>query len=219
MSASEMNHLSEDLIIRLLDDELSSSERCEIELHLGRCEECQQKLASIRSFSFEVEAAIHAYQIPSFDGGRLELQRSIESRRPPIAVLRNPAGVMRRFGFGVGVAAMLALGVLLSQRHGWLINKSSSSPASQLISTAEQPSTIEVGGETFQAVPYSNPELPLFAPHIVQMQVPVSSLAEVGIVLEPVVDHAGSEGQASVLADVLVGPDGQPRGIHVLEFE
>ena len=65
------------------------------------------------------------------------------------------------------------------------------------------------------ALPYSNPDLSVNASHVVQMQVPVSSLTDAGLSFEP-----GSAEQAefdhSVLADVLVGADGQPLGVHVI---
>jgi hypothetical protein len=47
------------------------------------------------------------------------------------------------------------------------------------------------------------------------MQIPVSSLAEVGIITEPVTRRAMSSDDA-VLADVLLGLDGQPLGVHVI---
>jgi len=47
----------------------------------------------------------------------------------------------------------------------------------------------------------------------------VSSLSDIGIVLEPVVSRVSRPDDASVLADVLVGSDGQPRGVHVLSTE
>jgi hypothetical protein len=78
--------------------------------------------------------------------------------------------------------------------------------------------SFEVDGETFVALPYSNPDLPLTAPHIVRMQVPVASLADAGITFEPVSSEVSSPDR-SVLADVLLGIDGQPLGVHVLNAE
>jgi hypothetical protein len=50
------------------------------------------------------------------------------------------------------------------------------------------------------------------------MQVPVSSLADVGIGLDPVANDVLSQDR-SVLADVLLGADGQPMGVHVVSWE
>jgi len=50
------------------------------------------------------------------------------------------------------------------------------------------------------------------------MQVPVSSLADIGISSEPVVNEAFNQDR-TVLADVLLGADGQPLGVHVVSWE
>ena len=77
---------------------------------------------------------------------------------------------------------------------------------------------LEIEGESFIALPYSNPDLPISSSRIVQMQVPVSSLAEAGVVFGPISNTAAAADR-SVLADVLLGLDGQPLGVHVLEIE
>jgi hypothetical protein len=81
-----------------------------------------------------------------------------------------------------------------------------------------QSNGFEVAGELFSPLPYSNPDLPIGAPHIVRMQVPVSSLSDAGIAFEPVSNQALTA-DSSVLADVLLGMDGQPLGVHVLGVE
>lgn len=77
--------------------------------------------------------------------------------------------------------------------------------------------SFEIDGETFLALPYSNPDLPLTAPRIVQMQVSLASLENAQLEFEPVSEEGSSAG--SVLANVLVGADGQPLGIHILGLE
>jgi hypothetical protein len=76
----------------------------------------------------------------------------------------------------------------------------------------------EIDGETFISLPFSNPDLPVNARRIVQMQVPVSSLAEAGIVVEPIANRV-AQPDYSVLADVLLGLDGQPLAVHVVSFD
>jgi hypothetical protein len=102
------------------------------------------------------------------------------------------------------------VGILIVPKH-----RDEPKPSSAAISMTD---SLEVDGETFIALPYSNPDLPLGASHIVQMQVPLSSLADIGIVLEPVANEISGVDR-SVLADVLVGTDGQPLGVNVLSFE
>jgi hypothetical protein len=121
---------------------------------------------------------------------------------------------MRRFGWGMAIAATLALGIVLAPRQK--TQGKESSPAQEQATAIS--SDIEVDGETFIALPYSNPDLAASAPRIVQMQVPVSSLADIGIALEPVSNEVLNQDR-SVLADVLLGADGQPLGVHVVSWE
>ena len=72
-------------------------------------------------------------------------------------------------------------------------------------------------GEKFWALPYSNPDLPVTA-RVIQMEVPVASLADAGIVVEPVLSRT-SEPDRAVLADILLGLDGQPVGVHVVSVD
>ncbi len=218
----DSTHLSHDLLFRLLDDELPTAARLDCENHLAACESCRRELASLHEFSLQIETAVHATAVPAMDGVRKELQEQLAAGPQSLIAsgLHNPGKVMRRFGWGVGIAATLAFAVLMAP-HGDLSPQPETANTAQ-VSGAAQTGTIEVDGETFAPVPYSNSDLATAAPHIVQMQVPVSSLADIGIVFEPVTNRAAAgsdEAERSVLADVLVGADGQPRGVHVLSFE
>ena len=221
--ANSQYHLSLDLLTRALDDELSSAERFEVELHLTTCEVCRKEAETLgrTSAAFEtfVEVTAASY-MGEFAQRKQRLQAAIETAVQHEAI-PAPGKVMRRFGWGISIAATLAFGILVAPRH-------EVAPAAQpqlaaiseaQLSASAQPSSIEVDGESFTPLPYSNPDLPVGEEHIVQMQVPVSSLADVGIVLEPVVSRMNRSEDSSVLADVLVGYDGQPRGVHVLGSE
>jgi hypothetical protein len=121
---------------------------------------------------------------------------------------------MRRFGWGMAIAATLALAIVLAPRQ----RIPSQQGAHAQTNAAAMASSIEVDGETFIALPYSNPDLSANAPTIVQMQVPASSLADIGIAVEPVTNEILNQDR-SVLADVLLGADGQPLGVHVVSWE
>jgi hypothetical protein len=125
---------------------------------------------------------------------------------------------MRRFGWGMAIAATLAVGIILAPRQKVYSPEGARQTASTPETSAAVSSAIEVDGETFIALPYSNPDLPVSAPRIVQMQVPVSSLTDIGIALDPVTNDALNQDR-SVLADVLLGADGQPMGVHVVSWE
>ena len=77
-------------------------------------------------------------------------------------------------------------------------------------------SGISVNGETFIALPYSNPDLPVNGSRVVEMQVPVAALAQAGVAVQPA---WSGNGDGMVAANVLLGIDGQPLGIDVLGAE
>jgi hypothetical protein len=114
----------------------------------------------------------------------------------------------------MAIAATLALGIMVAPKQRSPIPEGAQ--VQQAAATASN--AIEVDGETFVALPYSNPDLPSSAPRIVQMQVPASSLADVGIALEPIANGVFNQDR-TVLADVLLGADGQPLGVHVVSWE
>jgi anti-sigma factor RsiW len=222
--ASSEYHLSLDLLTRSLDEELSSAERFEVELHLTTCEVCRKEAERLgrASAAFESFVEVTAASNMSDSAQRkhrlqVALEAAVEHEAIP-----TPGKVMRRFGWGISIAATLAFGILVAPRHDIApVAKPKAAVVSeaQLSAATTQPASIEVDGESFTPLPYSNPDLPVGEEHIVQMQVPVSSLADVGIELEPVVSRMNRSEDSSVLADVLVGYDGQPRGVHVLGSE
>ncbi len=207
-----LNHVALDVLVRLIDDELSSSEAAHVELHLSHCEECKQRYQDLRALSDRVDVLVSATAPRSSADAREVLARTIE-RRQSEAVVPLPGKILHRFGWGMAIAATLALGVVFGPGRVHTATDTASE------SSARPPvETFEVNGEKFVALPYSNPDLTVSASHIVQMQIPVSSLADAGVAFEPVstqetvIDH-------SVLADILVGMDGQPLGVHVLSAE
>jgi anti-sigma factor RsiW len=209
---TQPGHLSDDLLVRALDDELSPSERIEVDDHLSRCEECREKRQALAALSADLEFLVSATRIPGGSDGRERLIQQLDAARPKPAL----PGVrrFRDFRWAAGIAAAVFLALLIAPYWKRLSEtRRDSAAAHQNVS-----SVFEVDGESFISLPYSNPDLPLTAPHIVQMQVPVASLAEAGILLEPV-STENSALDRSVLADVLLGLDGQPVGVHVLGMQ
>ena len=217
-SSMSSDHLSQELIVRVLDDEVTPAQRLECEAHLSCCEHCQKALASLQEFSLEIDQSVHSFPIPNMDMVKRDIQKQIESQTVAAPVVQHPGRVMRRFGWGMGIAATLAFGVLLAPRHE--VPSENMGKTTQVAGAAQTP-TIEVDGESFLPVPYANADLSTAAPHIVQMEVPVSSLSEIGIVYEPITNRVSDsqDAERSVLADVLMGADGQPRGVHIVGYE
>ncbi len=206
------DHLTDDLLVRMIDDELSGAESMLAEPHLSGCEECRKRYQELRSVSVRVESVVTAFVPDNSSEGRESLFQALEERERRVVLLR-PRKVLRRFGWGMAIAATLAAGALLGPQ--WTHRARAGGVMAQ---DAQSGAALEVDGERFIALPYSNPDLPLSASHIVQMQVAVSSLTDAGILFEPVSNQVSAPDR-SVLADVLLGMDGQPRGVHVLGVE
>jgi hypothetical protein len=204
------DHVSDSLLIRAIDDELNEVEACAVDSHLAICEECARRRQRLRHVSAKVEWAISEVRVSVSEQQRDRLERSLETRELAASAKRASPG-LRRLSWAMAIAAALAFALMFVPQ--W---KRSPKPSPEL--AAVEPSAFEVDGESFVALPYSNPELPLNTSHIVQMQVPVSALADAGIVFEPISNEIASADR-SVRADVLLGIDGRPVGIHVLSNE
>lgn len=205
------DHLTNDLLVRAFDDELSGSENAAVESHLAGCECCRERYAAVRLLSGRIESVVAAGALGAPLEDRDALAEKLETvNLRPVAV-KNHQSVARTLGWSGSIAAAVLIAFFVPH----LVH----APGQNQISALQyRPgSTLEVDGETFIPLPYSNPDLPISAPHIVEMQVPAASLASAGLVFEPVSSAAGAD--RSVLADVLVGLDGQPLGVHVLSVE
>lgn len=203
-------HPADTLLIKALDDELLPAEALDINAHLSACQACRSRHQSLRHLSASIESAVAspALEFSLERRARLERQLAAGELGTPVPTRSH---LLRRLSWVTAVAAALAFVLMFIPQ--WKRSPQTSGPVA-----AVQPSSFEVDGERFVALPYSNPDLPLNASHIVQMQVPVSSLADAGIVFEPISNELLASDRA-VLADVLLGIDGRPLGIHVLNAE
>ncbi len=205
-----LHHANEEVLVRYLDGELPEPEFIALRSHLGLCTGCRQKQEALARLSTEVEELISSEPVDYTPGSRIALADAIRRTDKAVQIQQNSGRVLRRFGWGMAVAATLAFGILLAP-------KSTRTPQQR---PADNPrraaASIDVNGETFIALPYGNPDLPVNDPRIIEMSVPVSSLASAGIILQPV---ASDSADPTVLANVLLGIDGQPIGVHVLSTD
>ncbi len=206
-----VDHPEDGLLIQYSDGELSESQFVRVRLHLASCGECRNRRDEFVRLSNTVESLVAASIGEGPPDSRLNLARALVGAGDSISVAESPMRVMRRFGWAMAIAAALAAGIVLIPRTN---NTNESAPVKK--SLAASSTSIYVNGENFIALPYSNPDLPVNAPRIVEMQIPASSLASAGLILEPV---ANSIGDRTVVANVLLGLDGQPIGVHVLSAE
>lgn len=209
---TKREHLTSGLLVKAMDDELTRAEAASVDEHLAECDECRQEYDTFQRASAAIESGLAAMPVGNHLGERENLQQKLEARQAARQTAQTPERVMWRFGWGMAIAASLALGIVMMPKH------KNTSNTEQIVAEAAATlaSAIEVGGETFVPLPYSNPDLPVNESRIVEMRVPVSALNDIGIVLEPV-SNRESGSDRSVLADVLMGTDGQPLGVHVLE--
>lgn len=213
LSSITDGHLPDGLLAQFLDDELPGAEAARAEEHLAYCSSCNGRYSELRRVSSSFDEFIDSLR-PTFD---LAERQDLASKLDPAnGKSVSPAIIkpVRRYGWwGLAAAAVLAIGVLYlpSSVHLGQENKTT-------LVAREGTNAFEIDGETFISLPFSNPDLPVNARRIVQMEVPISSLAEAGIVLEPIASRV-AQPDGSVLADVLLGLDGQPVAVHVVSFD
>jgi hypothetical protein len=200
-------HLPDALLVASIDDELPSAEAASVASHLSACHDCWQRYQALRELSADIESAIAVPSVSFEDASRERLGRLLESREIAHANVSQPH-VLRRLSYALAIAAALAFALMFAPQWNRSVTVTRAG-------SALQPSSFQLDGESFVALPYSNPDLPLNSSHIVRMQVPVSSLAQAGVVFEPISNEMSAQDR-SVLADVLLGIDGQPLGVHVL---
>jgi anti-sigma factor RsiW len=205
------DHVADALLIRAMDDELNESETLEVESHLALCDECARRRQRWRHLSATIESAIGGAPIAS-SRQRDRLERELEVRETAASAKRS-SPALRRLSWALAIAAAVAFALMFVPQWKRAPNRLGGE-----LAAAVQPGAFDVDGEHFLALPYSNPDLPLNTAQIVQMQVPVSALADAGIVFEPISNEIASR-DSSVRADVLLGIDGRPVGIHVLSNE
>ncbi len=208
----EPNHLSNDLLVRSLDGELTPSEAASVETHLQACLVCRSQQMGLQSVSIGLEQAVRTVSPVASAGERSQLVSRLQAARGPNSL---PLGrTLARFGWALAAAASLAVGLAYLPLTKARVT---ASPATET-RIAQAGSPFEVDGETFFYLPYSNPDLPAGGSHVVQMRVPLSSLADAGVFVEPIQNRMATPDRA-VLADVLLGMDGQPIGVHVLSAD
>lgn len=207
---SQDEHPAQQLLVSALDDELLPEEAAAVRQHLATCAACKREYETLRALSVRLGAVLASFEGDAADGLRERLSAAMEMQEEKPAPVRRPRKLARTFAWSAAIAAGLAIAAL---SLSWTA-RYATMPGAQKSFEASS-GTIEVDGERFVALPYSNPDLPVSAPRIVEMQVPIAALADAGVSFEPVSAEA-ADSDGSVLADVLIGLDGEPMGIHVL---
>ncbi len=208
-------HLSEDLIARAVDDELTPAERLFAERHLAMCAACRQKRREWAEVAERVQDLVleHEPVVPA--NARQRLMSVLEHRGPVHSVLvRQEAPAWWKWGGVAALAASLAFAFSLPpvRAHlGQLWNPVGHSAQTATTNSAANQQVMDEPERSFIPLPYSGVALAEGEEEIVRVQMPVSALANEGII------PPGAYAENSwVDADLLLGLDGQPQGIRLV---
>jgi anti-sigma factor RsiW len=213
LSSITDGHLPNGLLVQFIDDELPPAEAAGAQAHLAQCPTCSNRYSELRRVSSSFDDFIESLGPRAASSERQELASKLDALNGNTGP-RKAAKTPTRLGWwGLAAAAALTVGVLYLPSSVATKGGSKAAPA-----VNESTNAFEIDGETFVSLPFSNPNLPVNARRIVQMQVPVSSLAQAGIMVEPITNRV-AQPEGSVLADVLLGLDGQPLAVHVVSLD
>ena len=239
----EESHLSDSLLVKVLDGELTGAEKIEVEIHLAGCAECLDRLDRWADLSTEIARVVDAVPAPIARHSRERLIRTMAAIPVSGVALRTRARQGRTLAWVAALAACLAIATLFSIRIARHSAKQNERPAAIQIDNGRHssPATIarvipdqpvkrhailarntapaqsnSTAGSTaadgFWPLPYSNPGLPVDSADVLRVRVRLSALTEAGVVTaSPATDDPW------VQADVLLGADGEPRGIRLLQ--
>ena len=237
------SHLSDSLLVKVLDGELTGAEKIDVEIHLAGCAECLDRLDRWTDLSTEIARVVDAVPTPIARHSHERLIRNMAAIPVSDVALRTRARQGRTLAWVAALAACLAIVTLFSiriARHSAKQNERPaaiqtdngrhSSPAAIARVIPDQPvkrhailarntapaQSNSTAGSTaadgFWPLPYSNPGLPVDSADVLRVRVRLSALTEAGVVTaSPATDDPW------VQADVLLGADGEPRGIRLLQ--
>jgi hypothetical protein len=236
-------HLTDGLLVKALDGELTGAEKIDVEIHLAGCPECLDRLDRWSDFSTEIARVVDAVPTPGVRQSHERLIRAMAAIPIPDVASRTRAQRGRTLAWVAALAACLAIVTLFSiriARHSAIqnekpgairINSGQHSPPAAVAriipdqpvkrhtvlarntgAAKSHPAAGSTSAEGFWPLPYSNPALPVDSADVLRVRVRLSALTEAGVVTaSPAVDDPW------VQADVLLGADGEPRGIRLLQ--
>jgi hypothetical protein len=207
-------HISDDLVARALDEELSIDERLFVERHLAACPTCRERRRQWAELSDRVQDCVLAAHVSIPASSRECLAAAVG-----VPVSATPADVRRRrwvLPQAAAVAAVACLVVLGSAGVFWKAGPWAGKRADLQANRAAVADDIRGDDGDFIPLPYSAEAIP-GSERIVRVELPVSDLVAEGLLSPAAVDGAAMYGDGWVLADVAVGLDGQPAGIRLVD--
>jgi anti-sigma factor RsiW len=209
-------HLSEDLIARAVDNELTPTERLFAEGHLAKCTACRQKRSEWAEIAEQVQDVVLEQQPVVPANARQRLLTALGERQPEhIEPTRKEAPSWWKWGGVAAAAASLAVAVSLPSVRTPLSELWNPGPAKEAAAAqiANQPGVGDPE-RRFIPLPYSGVALAEGEEEVVRVQMPVSALANAGII-----PQGAYADNSWVDADLLLGLDGQPQGIRLVNAD
>jgi anti-sigma factor RsiW len=211
-------HLSEDLIARIVDNELTPTERLFAERHLAICTDCRKKRREWAEVAEHVQDLVleHEPVVPA--NARQRLVGAL-AQGTPMATGSIPQEAPAWWKWGAVAAVAASLAFLFSlppvRTHmNELLNPSGTKVQTATANGAANQAGTEEVERSFIPLPYSGVALAEGEEEIVRVQLPASDLANQGIIAP------GAYAENSwVDADLLLGLDGQPQGIRLVDAD
>jgi anti-sigma factor RsiW len=228
-------HLTQEEMVQAIDGELTSSGQAEIEIHLANCEQCLNQYERLAELSETLRHVVDTASVSVPVAARQRLADSMESSKGHVRV--QPPVLWKWAAVAAGLAILLLL--IVQQRPRSVQNnvtrkpalpsasRDASEAARRLPSEAQSPhsprrrpaqaarrdgaSSSPIEG-AFIRLPYSDPSLPIQTSDVVRVEMRLSSLANAGVIRA-----APGLGDPLVRADVLLGLDGQPSAIRLVQ--
>jgi len=188
----ELEHPSDELLLRSLDGEIEAAEDAQVRAHTSTCTPCRERLRKIERVSAAVQAHAAALGSEAVEAQRAALVAALD-RPPRDRAPRKQPAQYRRLALAAAVLAAAGIWVLASRR-----------PAVP-VATAQG-----ARADGFIALPYSDENLAPEGAVVLQVELPPTALLLAGLPLRD--DSAGGR----VKAEVLVGADGLARGIRFI---
>ena len=215
-------HLSEDLIARTVDDELTPAERLFAERHLAACQVCRQKRREWAELAERVQDVVSEQEPVVPANARQRLLSTLQEREPvrkqrlssPVVPQEAPA--WWKWGGVAALAASLAFVFSLPPVRARLseLGNPAAHNARLAADSALDQQALDEPERSFIPLPYSGVALAEGQEEIVRVQVPASALADEGII------PPGAYAENSLVdADLLLGLDGQPQGIRLVNAD
>jgi anti-sigma factor RsiW len=235
-------HLSDGLLVKALDGELTGAEKIDVEIHLADCQECLDRLDRWADFSTEIARVVDAVPAPAARHSHERLLSAMADAREPDGASAKQTPWRRTLAWVAALAACLTIVSLFSIRIARHSPKQDGAPAAIRTDSSRHSSPAAIAhvrpdqpvkrrtvlarnnapaksnsapgtaADGFWPLPYSNPALPVDSADVLRVRVRLSALTEAGVVTA-----APAADDPWVQADVLLGADGEPRGIRLLQ--